>query len=130
MVVAYSHLKLLPTSILKIYRVFEHIHMLSICIWWQPYTVMAKDLGHWGHVWSRNHVMIGGPVQEFVPFVFFWWEPFSLKPFQIKMKTDRRATMRETIFDNSHQQIDCTHQLLHANQSYYSITSMSIANNS
>jgi hypothetical protein len=28
-----SHLKLLPTSILDIYKVFEHIDMLSICIW-------------------------------------------------------------------------------------------------
>jgi hypothetical protein len=33
MVVADSHLKLLPISILNIYRVFEHIHMLSIGIW-------------------------------------------------------------------------------------------------
>jgi hypothetical protein len=41
MVVAYSHLKLLSASILNIYRVFEHIHMLFISIWWQPYTVMA-----------------------------------------------------------------------------------------
>jgi hypothetical protein len=30
MVEADSHLKLLPTSILGIYKVFEHIHMLSI----------------------------------------------------------------------------------------------------
>ncbi len=28
-----SHLKLLPTSILNIYKVFEHIDMLSIGIW-------------------------------------------------------------------------------------------------
>jgi hypothetical protein len=41
MVVAYSHLRLLPTTILNIYRVFEHIYMLFIGIWWQPYTVMA-----------------------------------------------------------------------------------------
>ncbi len=41
MVVAYSHLKLLLTSILNIYRVFEHINMLFIVIWWQPYAVMA-----------------------------------------------------------------------------------------
>ncbi len=33
MVEADSHLKLLPTSILDIFRVFEHIDMLSICIW-------------------------------------------------------------------------------------------------
>ncbi len=50
---------------------------------------------------------------------FFWQEPFSLKPLQIEIKTDRRATKRETIFDNAHQQIDCTCQLSHANQSYY-----------
>jgi hypothetical protein len=30
MVEADSHLKLLPASILDIYKVFEHIHMLSI----------------------------------------------------------------------------------------------------
>jgi hypothetical protein len=28
-----SHLKLLPTSILDIYKEFEHIDMLSIGIW-------------------------------------------------------------------------------------------------
>jgi hypothetical protein len=28
-----SHLKLLPTSILDIYKVFGHIDMLSICVW-------------------------------------------------------------------------------------------------
>jgi hypothetical protein len=33
MVEADGHLKLLPTSILDIYKVFEHIDMLSICIW-------------------------------------------------------------------------------------------------
>ncbi len=41
MVVAYSHLKLIVTFILNIYKVFEHIHMLFIGIWWQPYTAMA-----------------------------------------------------------------------------------------
>ncbi len=41
MVVAYSHLKMLPMSILDIYRVFEHNHMLFTGIWWQPYAVMA-----------------------------------------------------------------------------------------
>ncbi len=41
MVVAYSHSKVLSTSILNRYRMFEHIHMLFIGIWWQPYTVMA-----------------------------------------------------------------------------------------
>jgi hypothetical protein len=33
MVEADSHLKLLPTSTLDIYKVFEHIDMLSIGIW-------------------------------------------------------------------------------------------------
>ncbi len=33
MVEADSHLKLLPTSILDIYKVFEHIDMLLVGIW-------------------------------------------------------------------------------------------------
>jgi hypothetical protein len=33
MVEADSHLKLLPPPILEIYKVFEHIDMLSIGIW-------------------------------------------------------------------------------------------------
>jgi hypothetical protein len=33
MVEADSHLKLLPASIIYIYKEFEHIHMLSIGIW-------------------------------------------------------------------------------------------------
>jgi hypothetical protein len=33
MVEADSHLKLLPASILNIYKVFEHINILSIGIW-------------------------------------------------------------------------------------------------
>ncbi len=45
MVEADSHLKLLPTSILDIYKVFEHIVMLSIDIWKQPYTVIPTKLG-------------------------------------------------------------------------------------
>jgi hypothetical protein len=36
MVEAGSHLKLLPTFILDIYKVFEHIDMLSISIQQQP----------------------------------------------------------------------------------------------
>ncbi len=39
MVEADSHLKL-PSSILYIYKVFEHIDMLSIGIQQQPYTVI------------------------------------------------------------------------------------------
>ena len=33
MVEADSHLKLLPPSMLDIYKVFEHINMLAIVIW-------------------------------------------------------------------------------------------------
>jgi hypothetical protein len=33
MVEAGNQLKLLPTSTLDIYKVFEHIHMLSMGIW-------------------------------------------------------------------------------------------------
>ena len=54
MVEADSHLKLLPTSILDIYKVFEHIDMLSIGIQSQPYTVLptiiGSDVGVLGHL--------------------------------------------------------------------------------
>ncbi len=33
MIEADSHLKLFPTSMLDIYKVFEHIDMLSMAIW-------------------------------------------------------------------------------------------------
>ncbi len=60
MVEADSHLKLLPTSILDIYKVFEHIDMLSMCIQYQPYTVittlLGSDFGVLGHLWSQNDV--------------------------------------------------------------------------
>ena len=39
MVEADSHLKLIPTSILHIYKVFEHLDMLQMGIWVYPYTV-------------------------------------------------------------------------------------------
>ena len=45
MVEADSHLKLFPTSILDIYKVFEHIDMLFIGIWKQSYTVIPTQLG-------------------------------------------------------------------------------------
>jgi hypothetical protein len=61
---------------------------------------------------------------------FSWRETFSSKPHRIEIKTDRQATKREMIFDNAHQQINCTCQLLHADQSHYSISSISIAINS
>jgi hypothetical protein len=61
MVDADSHLKLLPTSIFNIYKVFEHIDMLSIGIQQQPYTViptlLGSDFGVLGHLWSQNDVI-------------------------------------------------------------------------
>ncbi len=62
MVNADSHLKLLPTSILDIYKVIEHIDMLSMGIWYQPYTViptlLGSDFGDLGHLWSQNDVIM------------------------------------------------------------------------
>ncbi len=56
MVEADSHLKLLPTSILDIYKVLEHIDMLSMGIQYQPYTViptlLGSDFGALGHLRS------------------------------------------------------------------------------
>ncbi len=59
-----SHLKLLPASILDIYKVFEHIDMLSISIQQQRYTVLhtviGSDVGVLGHLWlwSQNDVIM------------------------------------------------------------------------
>jgi hypothetical protein len=62
MVEADSHLKLLPTSILDIYKVFEHIDMLSMGIQNQPYTViptlLGSDLGVLGQLGSQNDVIM------------------------------------------------------------------------
>jgi hypothetical protein len=62
MVEADSHLKLLPISILDIYKVFEHIDTLLIGIKYQPYTVipiqLGKDFGILGHLWSQNDVIM------------------------------------------------------------------------
>ncbi len=47
MVETNSHLKLLPTSILDIYKVFEHIDMLSIGIYiTEPQMVNLKLTWH------------------------------------------------------------------------------------
>ncbi len=49
-----SHLKLLPTSIYDIYKVFEPIDMLSmlsIGMWYQLYTVIPTLLGSDVWVW-------------------------------------------------------------------------------
>ncbi len=57
MVEADSRLKLLPTSILDIHKVFEHIDMLSMGIQYQHYTViptlLGSDSGFLGHMWSQ-----------------------------------------------------------------------------
>ena len=64
MVEADSHLKLLPTSILDIYKVIEHIDTLSIGIQNQPYIVIPTLLllgsyfGVLGHLWSQNDVIM------------------------------------------------------------------------
>jgi hypothetical protein len=58
MVEADSHLKLHPTSILDIYKVLEHIDMLSISIWWQLYTVIPTLLGAEFGVWVTFGVKI------------------------------------------------------------------------
>ncbi len=62
MVEAGSHLKLPPTFILDIYKVLEHIDMLSIIIQQQPYSAIPILLGSdsfvvLGHLWSRNDVI-------------------------------------------------------------------------
>ncbi len=60
MVEADSHLKLLPTSILDICKVFEHIDMLSIGIQHQAYTViptlLCSDFWVLGHLRSQKDV--------------------------------------------------------------------------
>jgi hypothetical protein len=62
MVDADGPLKLLPTSILDIYKVFEYINMLSIGIPYQPYTViptlLGSDFGALGHLWSEIDVIM------------------------------------------------------------------------
>ncbi len=62
MVEADSHLKLLPTFILDIYKVIEHIDMLSMGMQYQPYTVIPTLLesyfGALGHWWSQNDVIM------------------------------------------------------------------------
>ena len=59
-----SHLKLLSTSILDIYKAFDHIDMLSIIIHQQPYTVkpilVGSDFGVLCCLWSKNDVIMHG----------------------------------------------------------------------
>ncbi len=65
MVEADSHLKLLPTSISDLCKVFEHIDMLSTGIQYQPYIfiptlLLGSDFGVRGHLWSQNDVICHG----------------------------------------------------------------------
>jgi hypothetical protein len=47
---------------LDIYKVIEHIDMLSMGIQYQPYTViptlLGSDLGVLGHLWIQNDVIM------------------------------------------------------------------------
>ncbi len=62
MVEAESHLTLLFTSILDIYKVFERIDILTMGIQYQPKTViptlLGSDFGVLGHLWSQNDVIM------------------------------------------------------------------------
>jgi hypothetical protein len=62
MVEADGHLNLLPTSILDIYKVIEHIDMPSMGIQYHSYTViptlLGSDFGVLGHLWSQNDVIM------------------------------------------------------------------------
>jgi len=61
MVEAEGHLKLLPTSILHIYKEFEHIDVLSMGIHQQPNTVLRTLLGSdfevLVYLWSQHDVI-------------------------------------------------------------------------
>jgi hypothetical protein len=63
MVEADRHLKLLPPSILDMYKVIEHIDMLSMGIQYQPYivivsTLLGSDFGVLGHLRRQNDVIM------------------------------------------------------------------------
>jgi hypothetical protein len=62
MVEANGQLKLLPTSILDIYNVIEHIDILSMGKQYHPYTViptlLGSDFGALSHLWSQNDVIM------------------------------------------------------------------------
>jgi hypothetical protein len=51
MVQAAILLKLLPASILDIYKVLEHINMLSIGIWQQPTQLYSPSLSQILMIW-------------------------------------------------------------------------------
>jgi hypothetical protein len=58
MVEADIHLRLLFTSILDMYKVFEILLCCLKGIWVHSYTVtqanLAPDFEFWGHLWSGN----------------------------------------------------------------------------
>jgi hypothetical protein len=54
MIEADSHLKLLPASILDMYKVVDHIDMLFIGIWEQPYTVIHPP---WIRFWGSRSLV-------------------------------------------------------------------------
>jgi hypothetical protein len=63
MVDADSHLKLLLTSILDIYKVIEYIDMLSRGIQYHPYSFiptlhLGSDFGVLGHLWCQHDVIM------------------------------------------------------------------------
>ncbi len=62
MVEADSHLKMLPTSTLDIFKVFEHIDMLTMGMRWWLFTdiptLLGSDFGILAHLWSQNDVIV------------------------------------------------------------------------
>ena len=55
------HLRLIPTSLLDINKVFAPLVCCLKGIWMHPYTItparLAPDLGSQGHLWSDNDVI-------------------------------------------------------------------------
>ncbi len=62
MVEADSHLRLLSVSKLDIYKVFEHIDMLSMGICWQSYivipTLLGSDYGVLDHLLRQHDIIM------------------------------------------------------------------------
>jgi len=52
MVEADNHLRLLPTSIEHIYKVFDCISMLSMFIWGNPDTYTVHTLAKLAQIWA------------------------------------------------------------------------------
>ncbi len=79
MVKADRQLKLFPVSMLDIYKVFEHIEMLPIGIWQQPYTIMStllgSDFGVCGNLQSQMMSLCHG---------WGWQPPQTASPIHIR----------------------------------------------